>query len=185
MLKLKIENIPEDMKRKKQWVAFKIRNGKKIPFDPKPESGDATASISDPNTWGTFEQAVSMVESGLCIAIGYAMTEEDRFIFVDVDYRPDRCKTEKELEKHKQEVESMIEAVKRFNTYGRRRTEKKQGTRNEMHVVEQSEFPIYEGQHEAIISEEDWYLAQEKRKIIPLSGKRSIIQITHISCPIF
>ena len=48
--------------------------------------------------------------------------------------------------------------------YGRRRTEKKQGTRNEMHVVEQSEFPVYEGQHEAIISEEDWYLAQEKRK---------------------
>ncbi len=49
--------------------------------------------------------------------------------------------------------------------YGRRRTEKKQGTRNEMHVVEQSEFPVYEGQHEAIISEEDWHLAQEKRKI--------------------
>ena len=39
--------------------------------------------------------------------------------------------------------------------YGRRRTEKKQGTRNEMHVVEQSEFPVYDGQHEAIISEED------------------------------
>lgn len=48
--------------------------------------------------------------------------------------------------------------------YGRRRTEKKQGVRNETHVVEQSEFPVYEGQHEAIISEEDWYLAQEKRK---------------------
>lgn len=48
--------------------------------------------------------------------------------------------------------------------YGRRKTEKKQGTRNEIHVVEQSEFPVYDGQHEAIISEEDWYLAQEKRK---------------------
>jgi site-specific DNA recombinase len=48
--------------------------------------------------------------------------------------------------------------------YGRRRTEKKLGTRNEMHVVEQSEYPIYEGQHEAIISEEDWNLVQEKRK---------------------
>ena len=46
--------------------------------------------------------------------------------------------------------------------YGRRRTEKKTGTRNEMHVVEQSEFPVYEGIHEAIISEEDWELAQEK-----------------------
>ena len=49
--------------------------------------------------------------------------------------------------------------------YGRRRTEKKIGTRNEMHVVEQSEFSMYEGKHEAIISEEDWNLAQEKRKI--------------------
>ena len=49
--------------------------------------------------------------------------------------------------------------------YGRRKTEKKLGTRNEMHVVEQSEFPIYDGQHEAIISEEDWKMAQEKRKL--------------------
>ncbi|MDO4522477.1 MAG: recombinase family protein, partial [Eubacteriales bacterium] len=48
--------------------------------------------------------------------------------------------------------------------YGRRKTEKKLGTRNEMHVVEQDEFPVYEGQHEAIVSEEDWNLAQEKRK---------------------
>lgn len=47
--------------------------------------------------------------------------------------------------------------------YGRRRTEKKTGTRNETHVVEQSEFPVYEGIHEAIIAEEDWELAQEKR----------------------
>lgn len=36
--------------------------------------------------------------------------------------------------------------------YGRRRTEKKLGTRNEFHVVEQDEFPVYEGQHDAIIS---------------------------------
>ena len=48
--------------------------------------------------------------------------------------------------------------------YGRRRTEKKLGTRNEMHVVEQSEFPVYDGIHEAIISESDWNLAQEKRR---------------------
>ena len=49
--------------------------------------------------------------------------------------------------------------------YGRRRTEKKTGTRNEMHVVEQSEFPVYEGIHEAIISEEDCILA-----IVVISG---------------
>ena len=49
--------------------------------------------------------------------------------------------------------------------YGRRKMEKKIGTRNEMHIVEQSEYPIYDGEHEAIISEEDWNLAQEKRKV--------------------
>ena len=48
--------------------------------------------------------------------------------------------------------------------YGRRRTEKKVGTRNEMHVVEQDEFPVYDGQHEAIVSEEDWNLAQAKKQ---------------------
>lgn len=53
--------------------------------------------------------------------------------------------------------------------YGRRRMEKKTGTRNEMHVVEQEEFPVYEGQHEGIVSEEDWNLAQSKRR---KTGKR-------------
>ena len=33
----------------------------------------------------------------------------------------------------------------------------------ETHVVEQSDFPVYEGVHEAIIAEEDWEFAQEKR----------------------
>lgn len=48
--------------------------------------------------------------------------------------------------------------------YGRRRTEKIIGSRNEYHVVEQEEFPTYDGQHEAIVSEEDWNLAQAKKQ---------------------
>ena len=48
--------------------------------------------------------------------------------------------------------------------YGRRKTEKKIGTRNEMHVVVKDDFPVYDGLHEAIVTEEDWNLAQEKRK---------------------
>ena len=56
--------------------------------------------------------------------------------------------------------------------YGRRRAEKINGTRNEMHVVEQTEYPVYNGKHEVIISEEDWNLAQEKRKLNSLNVKR-------------
>lgn len=48
--------------------------------------------------------------------------------------------------------------------YGRRKTEKVQGTRNQFHKVVQNEYPIYDGIHEAIISEEDWMLANAKRK---------------------
>ena len=66
--------------------------------------------------------------------------------------------------------------------YGRRRTEKKTGTRNETHVVEQSEFPVYEGIHEAIISEAEWNLAQEKRSKNIIEEKRFMIRSMHIFC---
>lgn len=48
--------------------------------------------------------------------------------------------------------------------FGRRKTEKIQGSRNQYHVVKQEEYPVYDGIHDAIVSEEDWLLAQEKRK---------------------
>ena len=38
--------------------------------------------------------------------------------------------------------------------------------------MEQSDFHVYEGIHEAIISEEDWDLAQEKRSKIITSVKK-------------
>lgn len=47
--------------------------------------------------------------------------------------------------------------------YGRRATEKIPGTRNEFHVVKQDEYSLYEGAHDAIISEEDFALAKQKR----------------------
>lgn len=51
--------------------------------------------------------------------------------------------------------------------YGRRRTEKIDGTRNEYHIVKQAKdsYEIYEGKHEAIIPEELWYKAQAKREV--------------------
>ena len=48
--------------------------------------------------------------------------------------------------------------------------------------MEQSDFHVYEGIHEAIISEEDWDLAQEKRLKIITSVKKFMIRNTHIFC---
>ncbi len=47
--------------------------------------------------------------------------------------------------------------------YGRRKTEKKEGKRNEYHIVKQKEYPIYDGIHKPIISVDEWYAAHERR----------------------
>lgn len=82
MVKLNIDGIPEELKKNKRWVGFEIgKNGKK-PIDPKSIGGFTSyASISDPSTWGTFEEAVKLVEAGLCEGIGYAITKDDKLIF--------------------------------------------------------------------------------------------------------
>ena len=48
--------------------------------------------------------------------------------------------------------------------YGRRKTTKIEGTRNEYHVVSQKEFDVYDGRHEAIVDEQLWKDAQAKRR---------------------
>ncbi len=46
--------------------------------------------------------------------------------------------------------------------YGRRRTEKVHGTRNEYKLVEQDDYLLVDGLHEAIVSEDLWHEAQVK-----------------------
>lgn len=48
--------------------------------------------------------------------------------------------------------------------YGRRKNEKISGKRNEYRIVKQESYPVYEGIHEEIISEEVWELARKKRE---------------------
>lgn len=62
--------------------------------------------------------------------------------------------------------------------FGRRKTEKIQGSRNQYHAVKQDEYPVYEGIHEGIISEEDWLLAQEKRKKTGIKNEK-IYSVEH------
>ena len=46
--------------------------------------------------------------------------------------------------------------------YGRRKTEKIHGTRNDYHLVEQDDYLLVDGLHDAIVSEDVWNVAQEK-----------------------
>ena len=49
-------------------------------------------------------------------------------------------------------------------TYGRRRSEKIPGTRNQYRTVKTNDYMLHDGIHEAIISEEDWLAAQKQRE---------------------
>lgn len=74
--------------------------------------------------------------------------------------------------------------------YGRRKTEKIDGTRNKYHVVKQNEYSQYDGQHEAIISDELWQQAQAKRNVNAFKReKRYSLEHVHIlsglvKCPV-
>ena len=57
--------------------------------------------------------------------------------------------------------------------YGRRKTEKVRGTRNEYHLVEQDNYILADGLHEAIIAEDVWQAdyfapADPERNVVPL-----------------
>ena len=74
--------------------------------------------------------------------------------------------------------------------YGRRKTEKIPGTRNQFHIVKQNEYPVYDGIHEAIVSEEIWQLAQKKRSITGVKSEK-IYNLDHenilsgiLRCPV-
>ena len=59
--------------------------------------------------------------------------------------------------------------------YGRRKTEKIEGTRNEYHIVKQAEdaYEVYDGIHEAIVTEEMWYKAYAKRKVTGIKHEKT------------
>lgn len=86
-------NIPKEMQELPQWVGA---TETKIPINPMTGK---TASVDDPSTWGTFEQACNC---GLP-HIGFVFTESDPYIFIDLD-------TGKKPELAKMHAEIVVEA---------------------------------------------------------------------------
>ena len=118
MLALRKEGIPDELKRDNRWVAFNINHeGKKIPIDPKVEFDYRVASISDPETWGAFEQAASLVENGLYPAVAYAKPKGDSLLFNDLDKHLEKCKSEEEKKDLIKKHEALLRQLGYFNTY--------------------------------------------------------------------
>jgi len=83
-----LENIPEELRRRPQWVCWKLekRDGKptKMPYIA---GGVGKASSTDSLTWRTFEEAVQALEAspGRYDGIGFVFSSGDPFAGVDLD----------------------------------------------------------------------------------------------------
>ena len=82
------DNIPEELLALRQWVCwrFDLRDGKptKIPVNPVTL---ANASTADPQTWGTFDQAMEAGANHPELAgIGFVFAVNDPYLGVDIDH---------------------------------------------------------------------------------------------------
>ena len=79
-------SLPVSLRNHAQWVCWssQVRGGKttKVPIDPW--TGDF-ASTADPNTWGTFDDVLTMATDPAIDGIGFVFTSGGPYVGVDLD----------------------------------------------------------------------------------------------------
>jgi len=82
-------NIPEEMRAYPQWVVWRLEDTDapkptKVPYCAKTNK---LASVTNSNTWTTFEEAVQAATNtnGWYNGIGFVLTDKDPFAFIDLD----------------------------------------------------------------------------------------------------
>lgn len=83
------DRIPREMRNYAQWILWRYEETEgpkptKIPYSPH---GPWKAAVDAPDTWGSFEQAVSayLAGNGYYSGIGFVLTKYDPFAFIDLD----------------------------------------------------------------------------------------------------
>jgi primase-polymerase (primpol)-like protein len=80
------DNIPEELRRRPQWVTWKLekRDDKdtKVPYIA---GGVGKASSTDSSTWRTFEEAVGALKTGRRNGVGFVFSSGDPYTGVDLD----------------------------------------------------------------------------------------------------
>jgi hypothetical protein len=80
--------IPDAMKSYCQWVVWRYEESDgdkptKVPYSPR----GYLASVTDPGTWGTFDECVTIATNypNDVSGIGFVLTDNDPFAFIDLD----------------------------------------------------------------------------------------------------
>jgi hypothetical protein len=82
-----LNNLPMELRQYNQFVCWKYEDfdgtkPTKVPYNPV--SG-WPAKVNDPSTWCTFEQCMNAAATGRYDGVGFVLTEQDPFTFIDLD----------------------------------------------------------------------------------------------------
>lgn len=100
---MQYQNLPAELRQLPQWVSS---GPSKVPLNPR--TGEA-ASVTDPKTWATFEEAI---HSGYKY-IGFVLAPWDPYSIIDLDNKVESPVTEEQWKRHEKILES-------FNSYTER-----------------------------------------------------------------
>ena len=76
---MNLGNIPAELRELRQWVVYRDDKHPRHAVTLKP------ASVSDPSTWCSFEEARVTVKAGKAIGPGFVFTEDDNYVAIDLD----------------------------------------------------------------------------------------------------
>jgi primase-polymerase (primpol)-like protein len=81
-----VGNIPAELKDRRQWVAWRYeeRDGRLTKIPKNPQTG-GNASSTEPDTWGSIQEALIATETYGLDGIGFMFSESDPYAGVDLD----------------------------------------------------------------------------------------------------
>jgi len=84
----KLENIPDELKVRPQWVVWKAiwrAESEKLDKVPYSAESERKASSTDLITWSTFENACDALETGEYGGLGFVFSSGDPYTGIDLD----------------------------------------------------------------------------------------------------
>src|SRR5215211_135342 len=88
ILPLKLENIPDELKVRPQWVVWKAvwrAESERLDKVPYSAQSERKASSTDLLTWSTFENACEALEAGEYSGLGFVVSSGDPYTGIDLD----------------------------------------------------------------------------------------------------
>jgi hypothetical protein len=108
------QNIPYELREYAQWVCwrYEVQGGRKtkVPYSP---NGQHKANVHNPQTWGTFNEAVAGSTQNHMDGIGFMLTEADPYTGIDIDDKLENPASDRERETHQRILESFVSYTER------------------------------------------------------------------------